>query len=132
MEINIDHLQQISFLGFQIIYRIKLTVIRAHVFQGNFSVSIDLSVAITYHIPSHFGSFVYLTPLLSVFFLFSLQFPLCLLSCLGCFWTKRIFLSLACLCSTVGTLLNTSVNPILKLQYNSFVIILLWFCYLNI
>ena len=54
------------------IYRIKLTVIRAYVFGGNFSISVDLSVTITYHIPSHFGSFVRLTPLLSVFFLFPL------------------------------------------------------------
>lgn len=56
-------------------------------------------------------------------FLFSLYFPLHLLSCLGCLWTKLIVLSLACLCNTVGTSLNTNVSPVLRLEYNSCVLL---------
>lgn len=80
---------------------------------------LGLSIAIAYCISCDVCIFVHIISSPSIFFLFSLYFPLHLLSLLGHLWTRLIFISPACLYSTVAILLNTNVSPVLKLQHNS-------------
>lgn len=77
---------------------------------------IDISVAVTYHIPSHFGTFVHIL-LPSVFSCF-----LCIFLSVKPCWVSlvQIGLTLSSLfVSHSWTLLNLSVSSFLKLRYNS-------------